>query len=77
MASPHDNDCRILSLVTVQAKGRPPFKQKVSRIDAAVRRKESVRKKALSTESICYSIKDNRGIAHQRYGLVGDTRKYG
>lgn len=32
-----DDDCRILSIILVRAKGRLPFKRNISRIDIAVR----------------------------------------
>lgn len=46
VAKPSDDDCRVLSPIDVHAKGRPPFKQKVSKVDVAVqRKKKSVKEK--------------------------------
>lgn len=45
VAKLNDDDCRVLSLFAVQPKGMPPFKYKVSKVDVAVKWKESIREK--------------------------------
>lgn len=54
---------RVLSLVAVRSKGRPPFKRKVSKVDEAVRKKKEgrhkPRQKKLDSRDLATSLRGN------------------